>query len=216
MNKVAFIISGGQIADPQTLRPWLEKEPEAVIICADGGARYAAEIGIVPACIVGDMDSIDGSLLTFFQEKGSAIVRYSPSKNETDTELALSHVLARQPRKVLIFGALGTRMDHSLANIFLLAGAVPPEVDLRIIDESCEMACVTDQMLLRGVAGQTVSLLPLSSVVSGITLRGFEYPLTEGVIEMGKSLGISNRLSGTEGFIGLKTGRLLVIKNSVP
>lgn len=215
MGLVAFIISGGRIADPESLRPWLDSEPGAVVICADGGARYAAAMGIVPSVIVGDMDSIDGSLLSFFEEKGSTILRYSPSKDETDTELALSHALTLDPRKVFLFGVLGTRVDHSLANIFLLAGAVPADVDLRIIDDSCEMFLVMDQLLLRGLAGQTVSLLPLSPVVSGITLRGFEYPLREGVMEMGRSLGVSNRLSGTEGFITVKAGRLLVIKNRV-
>lgn len=216
MGVVAFIISGGRIADPETLRPWLEKETDAVVICADGGARYAAAIGIVPSVIVGDMDSIDEGLLSFFEEKGSTIVRYSPSKDETDTELALNHALRLEARTILLFGALGSRLDHSLANIFLLAGAVPPGVDLRIIDESCELFMVVDQLLLRGVTGQTVSLLPLSPVVSGITLRGFEYPLREGVMEMGRSLGVSNRFSGTEGFIEVKAGRLLVIKNTVP
>ncbi|MDD5475608.1 MAG: thiamine diphosphokinase [Syntrophales bacterium] len=213
MQVTAFIISGGRISDPGIIRSWMEKEAAAVVICADGGARYAEDIGVVPSVVIGDMDSIDEKHLTSLEEKGSLIIRYSRFKDETDTELALNYALTLKPRLILLFGAIGTRIDHSLANIFLLAGAVPEGVELRIIDDRCEIFLVTDKASVRGRSGQTVSLIPFSPLVSGITLRGFEYPLRDADMKMGLSLGISNRLTGTEGFIEVKSGRLIVVNN---
>ena len=212
---VIFIISGGSISDSDILHRWLDKEPDAVVVCADGGSRYAEAAGIVPYAVIGDMDSVDERLISSFEEQGSTIIRHFPEKDETDTELALRYALSLRPKRIFLFGALGARWDHSLANILLLAGAVPADVDLRIIDDSCEIFLVTRKISVRGKTGQTISILPLSPVVTGVTLRGFEYPLSDAEIKMGSSLGISNRLTGTEGFVEVKSGRLMVISNSV-
>lgn len=216
MGVTVVIISAGTLDNPARITAELHTAPPPVVICADGGARYAKELGIVPQVIIGDMDSIDEATLAFFEAKGSALMRHETAKNQTDTELALIHAVDLKPERIIIFGALGSRMDHSLANIMLLASIVPAAADVRIIDDRCEIFTVTDEALVRGDPGQTVSLLPLSPVVSGVTLEGFEYPLRDGEIAMGRSLGISNRLVGTEGFVTVQFGRLLIINNFIP
>jgi thiamine pyrophosphokinase len=55
--------------------------------------------------------------------------------------------------------------------------------------------------------------LPFSSVVSGITIEGFEYPLVDGVMETGKPYGVSNRLTGDDCSVTVESGLLLVIRN---
>ena len=65
---------------------------------------------------------------------------------------------------------------------------------------------------IEGEPGQTVSLLPLSYTVTGITIDGFEYPLKDGAMEIGIPYGVSNRLVATRGVISVKTGHLLVIR----
>ena len=58
-----------------------------------------------------------------------------------------------------------------------------------------------------------LSLLPLSDTVSGVTLTGFRYPLTEAVLRRSDSLGVSNELVEEEGEIRLRSGMLFVIES---
>jgi len=213
MEKQIFIISNGIINDPEFIRRRLKEANPPIIICADGAARYLRPLNVIPAFIIGDMDSIDDDTVRYFDKKGSTILTYPGDKDETDTQLALEYALKLQPDEIFIFGALGGRIDHALANISLLIMGVKQGIDIKIIDETCEIFIVNQQSIVEGEAGQTVSLLPLSSEVTGITLEGFGYPLSGGVMEIGRPYGISNRLIDKKGIITVKSGYLLVIRN---
>ncbi|TFG37881.1 MAG: thiamine diphosphokinase, partial [Syntrophobacterales bacterium] len=167
---------------------------------------------IIPAVIIGDMDSVEEGILRYFKEKGSKVIRYSKRKDETDTWLALEHAFDMAPDEIIIMGALGGRIDHTLANIFLLVMASDKGVKAKIIDETCELFVMKDTVTIDGNLGDTVSLFPLSPAVSGITLQGFEYPLSDGVMKMGSPYGISNRLKEKQGIISIGSGYLLVVK----
>ena len=58
-----------------------------------------------------------------------------------------------------------------------------------------------------------ISLLPLTAAVKGITLDGFQYPLIDATLEMGQSLGISNKLQADTGSITIGEGLLLIIES---
>ncbi len=213
MGKRVFIISNGIINDPEFIRQKLREMNAPIIICADGATRYLRPLDIVPEFIIGDMDSIDDDTMRYFNKRGTTILTYPGNKDETDTQLALEYALKLKPDEIFIFGALGARIDHALANISLLIMGVKRGVDVKIIDETCELFIVNQQGVVEGKAGETVSLLPLSSEVTGITLEGFEYPLSGGVMEIGRPYGISNRLIAEKGIITVKSGYLLVIRN---
>jgi len=213
MGKRVFIISNGIINDPEFIRQKLKEMNAPIIICADGATRYLRPLDIVPEFIIGDMDSIDDDTMRYFNKRGTTILTYPGNKDETDTQLALEYALKLKPDEIFIFGALGARIDHALANISLLIMGVKRGVDVKIIDETCELFIVNQQGVVEGKAGETVSLLPLSSEVTGITLEGFEYPLSGGVMEIGRPYGISNRLIAEKGIITVKSGYLLVIRN---
>lgn len=207
------IISGGMIDNPSFLKKLLSDIPDAIVVCADSGARHCAAAGIVPAVIVGDMDSADPSTLDALVKQGSVLRRFPPDKDETDTELALGQAFSLAPDSITIFGALGGRLDHTMANVSLLVAAAKRGIDARIRDESCEAFVITGTCEIRGTVGETVSLLPLSERVTGITLKGFRYPLENAVMTLGKPLGISNRLVQPVGRIAIESGYLLVIRS---
>ncbi|MBW2557663.1 MAG: thiamine diphosphokinase [Deltaproteobacteria bacterium] len=212
MNKTIFVISGGVMDDIRFLYDEIRIAGDPVIICADGAAQRLKELDVVPDCIVGDMDSVDEKTLQYFEAKGSRIIRHSIDKDETDTQLALECAFEMDPEEIRIFGALGGRIDHALANISLLVMCAKHGVETKIVDSDCELFIVTGSCVIDGREGDTVSLLPLSSDVKGITLEGFRYPLTDGTMEIGTPYGISNRLAGTRGTISVKSGYLLVIR----
>jgi len=212
MAKHVCIISGGRIDDPSFLKKSLDDIPAAIVVCADGGARHCTAADIVPAVILGDMDSADPATVDAFVKRGSVLRRFSPDKDETDTELALEHAFSLEPDSITIFGALGGRLDHTMANVSLLKAAAKRGITARIRDESCEVFVLTATCEIRGTVGETVSLLPLSERVTGITLTGFRYPLENAVMEIGTPYGISNRLEEPVGRITIDTGYLLVIR----
>ncbi|MCD6486553.1 MAG: thiamine diphosphokinase [Syntrophobacterales bacterium] len=212
MGKMIFIISGGVINDPQFLYDEIKSVTNPVIICADGAAQRLKELDMAPDFIVGDMDSIDEDILRYFEAGGSKIIRYPGDKDETDTQLALERAFEMDPDEIRILGALGGRVDHMLANISLLVMCAKRGVAAKIVDKDCELLVIDRVCVINGREGETVSLIPMSTDVSGITLKGFRYPLSEGVMEIGRPYGVSNRLSGTKGTISVKSGYLLIIR----
>ena len=158
------------------------------------------------------MDSLSPEILHRYEQRGSRILRYPQAKNETDTQLALDYALQQLPDEILIFGGLGGRIDHTLANISLLARIAKAGIPAKLADEWCEVFVVTRHAEIKGSPGQTISLFPLSSVVSGIDIEGFEYPLSGATMEIGAPYGISNRLTAEKGTIFVASGYLLAIR----
>jgi thiamine pyrophosphokinase len=212
MEKRVIIISGGTIEDEKFLKERLEEAHDPMIICADGASRQLLAHDIIPTVIIGDMDSVEEDILRYFEERGSEILKFPKRKDETDTWLAMEYAFNMKPDEIIILGALGGRIDHALANIYLLVKAAEKDVKTKIVDEASELFVVADTATITGNVGDTVSLFPLSSSVSGITLEGFDYPLSDGVMEIGTPYGISNSLAEKRGTISVKTGNLLVVR----
>ncbi|SEM34707.1 thiamine diphosphokinase [Syntrophus gentianae] len=211
MKKKAAVICGGEIRDYSWLRARISAMDPCRIICADVGARHCMRIDIDPEVVIGDMDSLDQEMAEILVRRGTRISGYPSQKDETDTQLALQYALSLEPEEIRIFGALGGRIDHTLANMSILKIALDQGVPTRLVDEWCEIVMIRDRCVLEGEEGQTVSLFPFSSSVTGITLRGFAYPLENNIMEIGLPYGISNVLTGNRGVISLSDGILLVI-----
>ena len=212
MKKVLFVVAGGQIKNPAFFRSKLSEVNPSEIICADSGASHVYGIGIVPQVIIGDMDSLTPVMQGYFRERGSRIIRYPETKDETDTQLALEYAFSMAPDEIYVFGAFGSRIDHVMANISLLVLGAKKGIHTKLIDEWCEAFVVDRECVIDGEIGQTVSLFPISDAVTGINLDGFEYSLNDGVMETGRPYGISNRLTAVRGVISVSTGCLLVIR----
>ena len=158
------------------------------MICADGGARHLLDTGMVPSLIVGDMDSLDQVSQDRYESMGIRIVRHPREKNETDTELALQEAFAMTPSEVWIWGALGHRIDHILANISLLVQGNRRGIEVKLIDTWCEVFLVTRRTVLDGEVGQTVSLLPFGGDSLRDHTHGFRIPSDESVHGDGEPL----------------------------
>ena len=212
MEGTVVIVAGGPMEDPAYLKAELAACRPAAVIAADGGARHLLAAGTAPDFIIGDMDSLCPEERIAFERKGSRIEIFPAAKDETDTALALRKALAMPCREIRIYGALGGRLDHTLANCSLLVLAAERGVAARLLDESCEVFVVTSRREIEGRKGQTVSVFPLSSRVTGIDLDGFDFPLRDAVMMPGNPYGVSNRLSGPTGTIRVAEGILLVVR----
>jgi thiamine pyrophosphokinase len=214
--KYIFVIAGGPMENREFLKLQVEALHPVELICADGGARHLNALGLTPDVIIGDMDSLSPEILHSCEKRGSRILKYPQEKDETDTQLALDYALKLHPDEILIFGGLGGRIDHTLANISLLVRIAGVGTPAKLVDEWCEVFVVNRHAEIKGIPGQTVSLFPLSSVVCGIELEGFEYSLSGATMEIGASYGVSNRLMAVRGIISVESGYLLAIRYYKP
>jgi thiamine pyrophosphokinase len=212
MSQIVNIISGGRLGDQSFFQEKITGMENCLIICCDGGVRHVQYSGMKPDVIIGDMDSIDPALLASYSTSGIKIIKHPANKDFTDTELALDYALDLKPEVIFIWGALGGRIDHALANVFLLCRGQEKGIRTCLIDEYGEAFVLEKETSFTNEIGKTVSLIALSSQVTGINLTGFLYPLQDGTLAMGASRGISNVIADIRAGISIRQGRLLVIK----
>ena len=197
---------------PLTLSPPIRQviADAGQLIGVDGGSRHLGLLGVRPHLAVGDMDSIPESLLQEYRQSGVELHLHPPKKDATDLELALELALARGASRISILGATGGRLDHTLGNLFLLSRCLPTGIPACIMDQE-QCIHLTDQSLtLSGAAGDTLSLLPATPEVSGVSLTGLEYPLNDATLTFGTSLGMSNVFVEAQASVSLRSGRLFV------
>jgi thiamine pyrophosphokinase len=206
----AIIFVNGMVEDYDSLRRWLQ--PEDYLICADGGTRHCTALEITPHAIVGDMDSADPAVLAAFAKDGADVERHPPAKDRTDLELALERALRDGASEVLLLGALGGRLDQTLANLHIIAQRHWP-VPIRIAEGAQVAQILTggDRLTLNAPVNSTVSVIPFSPQVTGITYTGLRYPLYDATLRFGSTRGISNEIAARPATIEIGEGVLLVV-----
>lgn len=202
------IVANGVIGDVTGSRT--AAEGADLLLCADGGALYVLGWGLTPDVVIGDMDSLDAAYLERLETAGVELVRHLPHKDETDLELALDRAVHEGASEITILGALGGRIDQTIANILLLTRPCLEGATVSILDGRERLFLARDSVTIRGKEGDTVSLMPLSSEVTNITTTGLEYPLRGESLCLGPSRGISNIMTSDEAAITLGDGLLLV------
>ena len=212
----AIMIANGHIGNSEVSRA--QTWAHDIVICADGGAQHALALGLTPDVVIGDLDSLDGGLQAQLESEGCQIIVHPTRKDETDLELALRYAVDNGVAEILILGALGGRMDQTLANVLLLALPELEGIKTRIVAGDQEMFLIRGQALIKGRVGDTVSLLPIAGDVTGITTEGLEYPLQRGTLKFGPALGVSNALTAPVARVQVEHGLLLCvhISNSGP
>ncbi len=212
MSQIINIVSGGRLGDQSFFQKKIARMENCLIICCDGGVRHLQQTGIKPDVIIGDMDSIDPAQLESYSRQGIKIIKYPANKDFTDTELALNYAINLKPAAIYIWAALGGRLDHTLANVFLLIKGKDASIETYLIDEYCEAFILNGSNEFSSAVGQTVSLIALSPQIEGMTLRGFLYPSDDAILRMGESRGISNIINEDDAKISVRSGNLLVIR----
>jgi thiamine pyrophosphokinase len=208
-----LIVAGGEPPGKELLHGLALKAH--MIIAADKGAQYCLQSGITPGLVVGDMDSLDQGSLERLSVLGVAMKRVNADKDLTDTELALDEAIGRGAKRVEFLGAIGDRIDHTLANIHLLRNALRHGIPARITSETQQIFLVDSSETITDSKGRTVSFLPLTEQVEGISLTGFQYELEEASMEIGKPYGISNVVTGDQALVKVGKGILLAVLSMV-
>lgn len=210
--KRAVVFFHGDSPSEHTVKRYIREDD--VIVCADGGMIWADKLGIKPDVYIGDLDSITSTLHKKLQKEKIEWFIYPKEKDETDSELVMRYVVEQGFTDITIFGWMGSRFDHVLANLFLL-GNVKKNIQVRIVEEEQVLYLVKDKLSLRGKKGEFVSLIPLNGDVSGVSTKGLKWVLKNETLYYGKTRGVSNELVGKDAAITIKSGVLLVIQHSI-
>ncbi|MDR3540878.1 MAG: thiamine diphosphokinase [Desulfosporosinus sp.] len=184
------------------------------LICADGGANYAALSGYLPNLLIGDLDSILPENLKQCANAGCVIERYPSEKDETDLELALCRAVEQAcfagQTDIWLYGASGKRIDHFLGNLALMLAYARKGYRIRLVDPEHEMWILQGREEIRGSFGQKLSLIALSEKAI-VTTEGLRYPLQQGVLFQESPRGVSNVFLGAEAVIQVHEGWVLVV-----
>ncbi|MCH5461479.1 thiamine diphosphokinase [Lactobacillus sp. LC28-10] len=90
-------------------------------IGVDRGTLRLLNLGIKPLVAIGDFDSLSADELKRVKSAVSDIRQAIPEKDETDTQLAVTVALHEyQYDRLDIYGATGGRLDHFLANFWMV------------------------------------------------------------------------------------------------
>jgi thiamine pyrophosphokinase len=210
------IFANGVLTQPDRLRAQLR--PADRIFCADGGTRHALALGLTPEVIIGDLDSLEPELVAELETSGVAIQRHPVDKDQTDLELALELAVAGQPDETLLVTALGGRLDQMLANMLLLTRPEYASVKLTLVDGPQWATLLrSDQAeTITGQPGDTLSLIPLTPIVTQVTLSGVKWPLEQATLSLGSTWSISNELAGQSANVRIGEGLVLVVRLEHP
>jgi thiamine pyrophosphokinase len=208
-----LIVTGGEI-NKNFLKKHLKINKYDIIIAVDKGLETLDILNINPNYVVGDFDSIDKTILRKYENTQIEIIKLNPEKDLTDTHSAINLAIGLKSKKIIIIGAIGTRLDHTIANIHILKLAIDKGINIKIINETNEITLINNSIkIYKDQNYKYISLIPLTTTVENITLKGFKYPLTKRTLYIGDSLGISNEQLQQEGEIQLEKGILILIRS---
>lgn len=205
----AYIYTGGAVdAGLIDDRP----EPGDLTVAADAGWRNAQALGVTPAVLVGDFDSLGEPDVP----QGTEIVRVPAEKDDTDTQLAVRVALDRGAAEVILIAGLGGRVDHTLSTLGIL----------EMLNKTGRRGMVTDGknrvrllqngslLLARDVRYRYLSLLTLSEKAKGVSLEGCKYPLHGATLTRTRQYAVSNEITGNAALIAVRRGTLFVVESA--
>lgn len=209
-----LIVSGGNVEE-ECFNKIYNNNKFKYIIASDKGLEILDKYNIIPNYIIGDFDSIDKNILSkYINNKEIVIRKLNPEKDYTDTHMAIKLSIELNSTDVTILGAIGTRIDHTIANVHILKETLEKGIDCRIVDNRNEIQLINKKAVLEmDKEYKYISLIPLTTKVEEITLRGFKYPLSNATLEVGLSIGVSNEQCDKIAEIDLKSGILIMIKS---
>lgn len=203
--KRCVIVGGADIGRYDRVRSRLREDD--FYICCDSGLRHRAGLGITPDLIVGDFDSHENPHL------GTETIVLPREKDDTDTVFAVREAIRRGFQDFLLTGVVGGRLDHTLGNVSLLLMLDAQGKRAAALDDYAEMEIVSRRPARIEDRYPYFSLLNISGLARGITIRNAKFPLDNAEITCEYQYGISNEvLPGMTAEVTVEEGRLLLIK----
>ena len=203
ITKRCVIFSAAEVQDYKKL--CYQRRFDDFIIAADGGLRHTENLGLVPNIVIGDMDSMEG------QRVPEGAILFPAQKDDTDTMLAIKQGLTMGYRSFVIYGGLGGRLDHTVANIQSLSYLLREGAQGILMDENHKVFLLRNGKISLDEPYHYISVFAYGGECRGVTLQGVQYPLDGVTLTPDFPLGVSNQQKGEEAVIQVEDGTLLLI-----
>lgn len=179
--------------------------PGDTVIAADGGWRVCREEGIVPDLLLGDFDSLH-TVPDF-----AHIRRVPVEKDDTDMMLAIKEGLSRGETEFHLYGGMGGRTDHTIANLQgLLYLAERGAQGWLYGDRERFTAIRNGEIDLPAREKGIVSVFCMGADAQGVTIEGGQYTVHDAVLTASFPLGVSNHFVGNPVRVAVTRGSLLI------
>lgn len=217
-NKKAFVVANGNVRDYSATLLRMKKDygfcRNSFVVAVNGGTRHCISMRIFPDVILGDMDSMNLKIMEEIKNntKDIKFINSSSEKDESDTQLALDYLFKSGYQKVIVVGAFGNRIDHSFANLVLMASDSYRGKDIRMITEDEEIFVTGQSCEIHGRTGKRLSIFSLSPYTIFKSTRGLKYKLGREKLFFSPARGLSNIFTEDTAKINIKEGTLLIIQ----
>ena len=173
-------------------------------IAADGGLVHLQRLGVSPDVILGDFDSLG------YVPQDSKV--FPVEKDDTDAMLAVRHGLELGCTRFVLYGALeGPRLDHTVANFQTLQFLADRGARGYLVGKDTVVTVIKNGSLtLPALDDGIVSVFCMGEDARGVTIRGLQYELENGILTAGFPLGVSNHFVGREATVSVEAGSLLI------
>ncbi|MBO5032023.1 MAG: thiamine diphosphokinase [Lachnospiraceae bacterium] len=207
--KKCVIVGAGECSI-QKLKEQLVLDSEDLCIAADGGMDYLLKAGVRPDMVLGDMDSVrEAEILGQFPVKKLPV-----EKDDTDMLAAVKEGLASGYESFELYGALGGRLDHTIANIQCLLYLMNRGARGTIIGDMERLLLIRNEKILFRAGdyekGRRLSVFAFGGDAYGVSETGLKYVLDDVTLKQEFPIGISNEFAGTDAVIEVKNGMLLL------
>lgn len=176
-----------------------------LVIGADRGYLTLVENQIKPDIVIGDFDSYKGKI------QCENIIKYPVKKDFTDSALAIEKAISMGYKQIVVYGAIGGLLDHTLANIALLSEYTKKGFEISFVDgENVVFALYNDKVTFTKDASGRISVFSYTDVSNGVCEKGLLYELDNATLQNIIPLGVSNEFIGNSAEISIKEGILIV------
>jgi thiamine pyrophosphokinase len=205
--KRAFIFTGGDVHTDGIVE---HPRGNDLRIAADSGYNNAARLGEKVDVFIGDMDSVGAVSLP----KGTEVVRLKPEKDVTDTQAAVELAFDRGCREIVIIGGIGTRLDHSLSNLYILENMYLRGVHCILDNGKNRVRYTRNCELIAKSHFRYLSLIAADPIVKGVTVEGCKYPLKNERLTRDLQFAVSNEIVENCAFVSVKRGGIFIIESA--
>ena len=199
------IVGGAGISNYEYIRSVL-REDDYVVFC-DSGLKHMEALQVKADLIAGDFDSHENPHLDV------ETIVLPREKDDTDTFFAAKEGVKRGFDEFLLLGVIGGRLDHSIGNISILLYLESLGLTAKAVDDYSEIEIISDKTAYIESKFRYFSLLNVTGIAKGITIKNAKFPLENGEITCEYQYGVSNEtINSSPAEVSVKEGKLLLIK----
>lgn len=252
-NSHVILIGAGELDRSQAMTIQQEKQKGAYVIALDGGLMFCSNYGIEPDMIVGDFDSLEQKLSEeikivkgkqeiceasdwkaqelLSKYSSDIIYRLPCEKDDTDTLAAIKMAVEKGFKSFSIYGGLGGRLSHTVANIQSLLYLKEQGLHGELIGDGSKVFLIKDESIVlqpipikdediclqvfteevQKPKNAYISIFSYTEKAQGVTLKNLKYEITDAELSSSFPIGVSNEFIGKAAEISVKDGVLLII-----